>query len=192
MKREYSTKNIDRILRQVNGLVANKRGNNRKSVISGTIGFASPKKGFIDAYIDDDTIFGGFDEWIKENLDEGDSLDNMDYEELSRKYDDAYYDDLAVAYRTILEEVEPVIDNFNETLEIYEIKILDGDYDGIQLHVVEKSSWYIDVPDSKLDKIMEHERRKVNKFLIRMAHEYGFKLASKYTWVGPSNINIPK
>ena len=48
------------------------------------------------------------------------------------------------------------------------------------------------VIDEIEQKTKEIERRKVNKFLVKMAKEYGFQLAKGYGWTGASNIDIPE
>lgn len=206
-KREYSTKDIDRILKQEKAIIANKKPKKGKAVVSGTINFKSPEEGFIDAYITDDMLFGGgFEGWLKEKaeqheLDENLDFNHLNYETLYKKYGRWYDDDLEYYYNDIQENIKPEIEAFNDTLEIYEIQILGGYYDGLQLHADEKSGWYLrdvdyDAPQEEIDritdKVMDEEQRKVNKFLVRMAKEYGFQLSEGYGWTGASNIDIPE
>ena len=207
MTREYSTKNIDRILKQEKAIIANKKPKKGKAVVSGAINFKSPEEGFIDAYITDDMLFGGgFKGWLKEKaeqheLDENLDFNRLDYKSLYKKYGRWYDDELEYYYNDIQENIKPEIEDFNDTLEIYEIQILGGYYDGLQLHADEKSDWYLrdvdyDAPEEEIDEIeqktKEIERRKVNKFLVKMAKEYGFQLAKGYGWTGASNIDIPE
>ena len=205
MTREYSTKNIDRILRQEKAIIANKKPKKGKAVVSGAINFKSPEEGFIDAYITDDMLFGGgFEGWLKEKaeqheLDENLDFNRFDYKSLYEKYGRWYDDELEFAYRDIYDNIKPEIEDFNDTLEIYEIQILGGYYEGLQLHADEKSDWYLrdvdyDAPEEEIDEIeqktKEIERKKVNKFLVRMAKEYGFQLSEGYGWTGASNMNM--
>ena len=98
ISKEYSTKDLERILNQSKSIIANRVSTNKqkKPIVSGTINFYSPDEGFLDAYITDDMLIGDFDDWAKNYMEEED--EELTDDELYNKFNELYYDDLRIQY----------------------------------------------------------------------------------------------
>ena len=173
--REYSTKNIDRILKQVNGLVANKRNsiisatyqqNNLKLPIQHSTFYIEASIGIEDIYERD----------VKNNL-------RVNGQDVDDDYipDEEVEDMLIDMLRDVKKEIEPIVEKFNKNLQIYEIGI-DNEQVVLWIFADEKIRWSVDVPDDEagrnreIDRLKRHEQKMIQRFFNKMVKQYGFEI----------------
>lgn len=144
---------------------------NKKSIKAGTINFGTQK---------DFTLYG---------MREDDYFGNDAY--YNDIYDDNYndkYGDNRVLFEEYIDEIESDLNDINDTLEIFEIKIKPGYNSGFQLYVDEKRDLYFyddngePISDDEYEKMYETEKSKVNNFLVEVAKNHGlYKYSSGWT-----------
>ena len=190
INKEYSTKDLERILNQSKSILANRVSTNKqkKSIVSGTINFYSPDEGFLDAYITDDMLMGDFDDWVKNYMEEED--EELTDDKLYNKFNELYYNDLRIQYEEFLRTLEPAVAKCNDALDFFEIEILDGYYEGLQLHINELENskyydeWEHEGENDHYEDDYNAEKKAVNRMIVKLAKKFGFKLSTGYDWVG--------
>ena len=103
------------------------------------------------------------------------------YENDMRYWEQIFYEDIyegADGFKDLME-------NFNETLTFHELKFYSGYYTGIQIYVEEKENphelviedcnYYYDMCRSKAIHKYDAEIRKINKWMDKVAVQYGWK-----------------
>lgn len=103
------------------------------------------------------------------------------YNETMELWNQVFYEDIFNGYDGFKE----VMEDFNNTLTFHEITFESGYYDGVQLYVEEKENpheldnedckYYYDMCRSQAIRKYDAEVRKINKWMEKVAPEYGWK-----------------
>ena len=169
--------------KNVKPLESGKYSRGKRAVVAGANNFASSIKGFITLYAYDDDIYK-FEDWYNDHIDmlmddyPSFDFDNATIEEVYDEFGRMYDEQLSDDYQFLVNKIQDDIDEINRNLEMYEIQIKSGYYEGFSVCVDEKSEWYTD--NKFINKVDKHERRRINKLLMNLAEEYGLK-ATQYT-----------
>lgn len=169
--------------KNVKPLESGKYSRGKRAVVAGANNFASSIKGFITLYAYDDDIYK-FEDWYNDHIDmlmddyPSFDFDNATIEEVYDEFGRMYDEQLSDDYQFLVNKIQDDIDEINRNLEMYEIQIKSGYYEGFSVCVDEKSEWYTN--DKFVDKVDKHEKRRINKLLMNLAEEYGLK-ATQYT-----------
>lgn len=175
--REYSTKNIDRILRQANGLVANKRGNNSVLAFDISYNMRNPVEDTISIVIHEDDVLS-FDDYLRQafenevyNDEEDDINDKAFIRYAKEQFDETWYYD---AEQFISERFGRIINEMNSQLEYFNIIAYIDDHTSENILIIE--------PQAKrgrqninLDK-MENEQIRINRMLTAIAKKYQLEI----------------
>lgn len=180
-KREYSTKNIDRILKQANGLVANKRGKN--SVLAFKIQYDTynPADGTVSVIIHEDDILS-FNNYVKRRLEERhnrpeNDMSDEEYVQYAREGFDHEWDRLAKDF--IDKHFANQFDSINSQLQYFKIVVYVDtlEYDNNSLVIEIQPTYNDDAYDDTIDvRIMKKEKNNLNRILIRIAKKYNFEI----------------
>ena len=190
-KREYSTKNIDRILRQANGLVANKRGKNSVLanggfVIKEDIYYDKPAAGTLVIIIDEDDIYS-LDDYLNETK-RNNKLDKKAYRDYNRIWKEKakkflhneglehYLDylDSRLDYYNIIAYFNEGTSTTNTAFGLPNEMIIS-----IQEHEAYKQSIIRKYGEAIIPQIEEEEERQIdmiNREFSKIADEYNFKI----------------
>ena len=170
--REYSTRDIDRILIQTKkGIIANKQLNPYVELVH-TWGRGDNTDGVVVLHVAGEDILP-FEEWLENSFDDSASLSD---EEKNRLYNNAYIDDLSFVFDDIINQIQPILDDFNKKLKIFEIRIDEdetfskmwGD-SAIYTVVYEKAKVF-----NYTEKQEILEKKRINKFLLKLAKQFKF------------------
>ena len=176
-KREYSTKNIDRILRQANVLVANKRGKNSVLAFDISYNMRNPVEDTVSIVIHEDDILS-FDDYLRQAFesdvynDEEDNINDKAFIRYAKEqFDETWYYD---AEQFISERFSKIIKEMNNELEYFEIVAYIDDHTSENILIIE--------PQAKrgrqninLDK-MENEQMRINRMLTAIAKKYQLEI----------------
>ncbi len=109
------------------------------------------------------------------------SYEPEDMEEYSSAEAEFFYDDIIFGYDGFKE----VMEKFNDDLTFHYLEFKSGYYDGIQLYVEEMENpheldnddcrYYYDMCRSKAVRKYDAEIRKINKWMEKVAVEYGWR-----------------
>lgn len=109
--------------------------------------------------------------------------DNLEksYEEIMRIWEQTFYDDIwddADGFKSMMED-------FSDALTFHELSFKSGYYEGVQIYVKEKENpheldnddcnYYFDMCRSKAIRKYDAEIRKINKWMDKVATEYGWR-----------------
>ena len=189
-KREYSTKNIDRILRQANGLVANKRGKNsvlaNGDFVREDIYYAKPAAGTLVIIIDEDDIYSE-DDYLNETK-RNNKLDEKTYRDYNRiwkeKAKEFLYNEGLEHYLDYLDsrlDYYYIIAYFNEgTLATNttfglpnEMIILVQEHEAYKQSIIRK---YGEAIIPQIEEAEEWQIDMINREFSKIADEYNFKI----------------
>lgn len=189
-KREYSTKNIDRILRQANGLVANKRGKNSILANGGFIirdsYFEEPAKGTLSIIINENDIYSlnDYDNETKRNnkLDKKTCRDyNRIWKEKAKEFLhneglEHYLDylDSRLSYFNILAYIREGTAATNTVFGLpNEMIILVQEHESYKQSIIRK---YGEAIIPQIEEEEEWQIDMINREFSKIADEYNFKI----------------
>ena len=176
-KREYSTKNIDRILRQANGLVANKRGKNSVLAFDILYNMRNPVEDTVSIVIHEDDILS-FDDYLRQAFesdvynDEEDNINDKAFIRYAKEqFDETWYYD---AQQFISERFGKIIKEMNNDLEYFEIVAYIDDHTSENILIIEPQAKH-GRQNINLDK-MENEQMRINRMLTAIAKKYQLEI----------------
>lgn len=170
--KEYSTRDIDRILIQTKkGIIAKKQLNPYVKLVY-TWGRGDNTDGVVVLHVAGEDILP-FEEWLENSFDDSTSLSDEEKNEL---YNNAYIMDLGYFFEDIINQIQPILDDFNKKLKIFEIRIDEdetfskmwGD-SAIYTVVYEKAKVF-----NYTEKQEILEKKRINKFLLKLAKKFKF------------------
>ena len=127
-----------------------------------------------------------YDDYLYPQWEEADDDDKEDileesYNHAMAMWEESFYYDIYQGYDGFKELME----DFNNTLTFHELKLESGYYTGIQIYVEEKENpheldnddcnYYYDMCRSKAIRKYDAEIRKINRFMDKVATQYGWK-----------------
>ena len=176
-KREYSTKNIDRILRQTNGLVANKRRKNSVLAFDISYNMRNPVEDTVSIVIHEDDILS-FDDYLRQAFesdvynDEEDNINDKAFIRYAKEqFDETWYYD---AEQFISERFSKIIKEMNNELEYFEIVAYIDDHTSENILIIEPQAKH-GRQNINLDK-MENEQMRINRMLTAIAKKYQLEI----------------
>ena len=176
-KREYSTKNIDRILRQANGLVANKRGKNSVLAFDISYNMRNPVEDTVSIVIHEDNILS-FDDYLRQAFesdvynDEEDNINDKAFIRYAKEqFDETWYYD---SQQFISERFSKIIKEMNNDLEYFEIVAYIDDHTSENILIIEPQAKH-GRQNINLDK-MENEQMRINRMLTAIAKKYQLEI----------------
>ena len=189
-KREYSTKNIDRILRQANGLVANKRGKNSVLANGGFViedfYYTKPAAGTLVIIIDEDDIYSE-DDYLNETK-RNNKLDKKAYRDYNRIWKEKakeflhneglehYLDylDSRLSYYNIIAYFHEGRSITNTTFSLpNEMIILVQEHEAYKQSIIRK---YGEAIIPQIEEEEEWQIDMINREFSKIADEYNFKI----------------
>lgn len=123
-----------------------------------------------------------YDEWKEADEEDKDDILERAYNEDMESWNEIFYEDLydgADGFKDVMED-------FNDTLAFLKVEFKSGYYDGVQLYVSLESEnpyeldnddcrYYFDDCRSKCIRKFESEINKVNKWMEKVATQYGWR-----------------
>lgn len=127
-----------------------------------------------------------YDDYLYPQWEEADDDDKEDileesYNHAMEMWEENFYSDIYYGY----DGFKNLMEDFNDTLIFHELKFESGYYTGIQIYVEEKDNpheldnedcnYYYDMCRSKAIRKYDAEIRKINKWMDKVATQYGWK-----------------
>lgn len=123
-----------------------------------------------------------YDEYLEESNEELKRyILEQSYDKEMEFWCEMFYRDIIDGYDGFIEEMN----SLNDILAFHKLELKDGYYDGVQIYVVEKENpheldnddcnYYYDMCRSKAIRKYDSEIRKINKWMDKVASQYGWK-----------------
>ena len=175
INKEYSTKDLERILNQSKSILAN-----RRAVLA--YYYDTGIGNVVILRLTEDRVLP-FDEWLQDQINENNlTIDGIEYTSIedipddvqNELYNNAYLEDISFIVEDTINQIQPILDNYNNKLKAFKITLEDDE--------IYFKKWYKSairtvvrrVDSDYSEKWEALEIKRINNFLLKLANKFKY------------------